>query len=119
MRTEEYIICAAIHVQNGFKESTIDNIKDGIIVCGRRHSDCYNILKGIIGDFQQASEYMPNRDHQGFVTSTNRYVGRAEAYQIALKAGQIEPRKIDTLLSEWEQKQAKEDYEILTSEDLY
>ena len=89
MRKEEYVLCAAIHVQNGFKESTIDNIKEGIIVCGRRHSDCYNVLKGILGDYTQAVDYKPERDHQGFLTSKNRFVDRKEAWIIAEKQNQI------------------------------
>lgn len=40
---------------------------------------------------------------QGFLTSTGRFVGRREAYRIALEAGQIDPTKTyqpDILFSE-------------------
>jgi hypothetical protein len=38
------------------------------------------------------------KDEQGFTTSTGRFVGREEAMQIAVAAGQVDPknRKIDT-----------------------
>lgn len=30
--------------------------------------------------------------HQGFITSTGRYVGREEAMQLAIAAGQVDPK---------------------------
>lgn len=71
---KEKILCAAINY-------------NGIIVCGFRHSDCYEIIKSLVGDIN--SDNMPKKDNQGFLTSKNRYVGRKEAWIIAKENKQI------------------------------
>ena len=74
MNQKEYILCAAIDY-------------NGIIVCGHRHGDCYSVLKALIGEID--SNKLPDRDHQGFLTSLNRYVNREEAWIIAKANNQI------------------------------
>jgi len=67
--TDEYILCAAIKY-------------DGNIISGFRHKDCSKILKLI----------NPNHNDlyiNGFLTSKNRFVGRKEAWKIALANDQI------------------------------
>jgi len=86
MEQKEFILCAAIHFENGAETTTI-GIKDGIIISGFRHGDCYAVLKGILGDVDISK--LPNRDSQGFLTSKNRYVGREEAWIIAKENNQI------------------------------
>ena len=84
---EEFIICSVVKF-------------DGHNVCGRRHSDCYNILKIFV-----TKELLPGQDCQGFLTSKNRFVDRVEGLKIAKENDQI-----------WHDMEVKE---FLTSEDLY
>jgi hypothetical protein len=102
----EFILCSAIHYKNG-AESTVDNIESGVIICGRRHGDCYGVLKGIRGDDVDFSKE-PDRDEQGFLTSKNRFVGREEAFRIAKANNQIIHKMFD-----------KDNKGTLASEDLY
>jgi hypothetical protein len=67
----EIILCAAIDY-------------NGTIICGRRHDDCYTILKNLV-----SNPVLPDRDKQGFLTSENRYVDRKEAWNIAKANNQI------------------------------
>lgn len=86
--SEERILCAAVL---GMTDG-----EDPIIFAGYRHSDC---IRSCI----YSTHCRVNQEEQGFLTSNGRFVNRYEAYQIALKAGQIEDLGKD----------------ILTSEDLY
>ncbi len=81
MKKMEYILCAAIHVKNDITNSTIKNIDTGVIVCGRRHSDCYNILEGLTGSLNKYN--CLDIKTAGFLTSYNRFVLRDEAFIIA------------------------------------
>lgn len=114
MRVDEYIICAAIHWDNEHTyQNQPKNITKGLVVCGRRHHNCFTILA--LMTFERA--YL-NNHIQGFVTSKDRFVDRKEAYKIAIAANQIEPRKEDSELDEFFNLKEK-DSRILTSEDLY
>jgi hypothetical protein len=100
---EEYIICSAIHfhLSGVFVHSPI-NIKEGLVVAGRRHHNCFAV-------FANTSFEKPVENTQVFLTNTNRFVDRKEAYKIAFEADQIiGPNKGKT-----------ENYIGLTSEDLY
>ena len=96
----ERILCAAL-------------LYNGNIIAGYRHSDCYQTIADILGidtccdDWANKIPNLPGRNEQGFITSKNRYVSRAEAFQIANDANQ--------LLLPYREGQEK----ILTSEDLY
>jgi hypothetical protein len=70
----EFILCAALNYR-------------GNIICGHRHSDCYETLKKVVNvdDID-----MPQREHQGFLTSLNRYVDRKEGWKIAKENNQIQ-----------------------------
>lgn len=74
MANQEFILCAAIDY-------------NGVIICGHRHGDCYEVLEALVGKID--TNKLPNRDRQGFLTSTNRYVNRAEAWVIAKANDQI------------------------------
>lgn len=101
----EKIVCAALYYNDGiFREHQCSNMKTGMVICGLRHCNCFSTMMIIF----------PNREHivnpneriiQGFITTTNRFVDRAEGFIIALREGQIIHRRGDT--------------EILMSEDLY
>lgn len=96
-KAKPYIICAAVYFKNGKKyvHQPI-NIKSGIVICGRMHHNIFPIM-GMMFD---RLEYLKNHE-TGFLTSDNRYVGREEAREIALAAGQItETRDPKDLYSE-------------------
>jgi hypothetical protein len=62
----ETVICAAVRASNGK------------IVTGVRHNDAIRALQAMQGyECEQ-----PHGDDQGFVTSTNRFVNRGEAYRL-------------------------------------
>lgn len=114
MVDKEYILCAAIHYVTGEKfRNQPTNIIGGVVVCGRRHHNCFTILAMLF----PAKPYL-NNHVQGFITNTDRFVDRKEAYKIAMAAKQIKPRTVDIELNEWF-KLSEKDSEILTSEDLY
>lgn len=86
------ILCAAVHFDKSFAyagPSGLDrepprpaNIDSGVVVAGRRHGDCWAIYLALTeGDRVRAIE--------GFLTVANRFVDRAEAFQIAKAAGQL------------------------------
>ncbi|MBK7362668.1 MAG: hypothetical protein IPJ01_10270 [Micavibrio sp.] len=107
MQKPEFILCSAIHFQNGAK-STVLNIESGVIVCGRRHGDCYEIIKSLLGVDIANIPNNKSKDIVGFLTSKNRFVNRSEAFKIAKLNNQITHNMFD-----------KDDEGILTSEDLY
>ena len=79
MEKPEHILCAALFYK-------------GIIVAGRRHSDCYEVIENLYKRFTTDGipiTDLPKREHQGFLTSHNRYVDRVEAWKIAKANDQI------------------------------
>jgi hypothetical protein len=56
-----------------------------IIVAGFNHAACYKLADANIG-------YKPKTIEQGFVTMKNRFVDRFEAFEIAVKSGQVKDR---------------------------
>lgn len=102
-KNEEYILCAAIHYRDGmvYNEQPI-GIKSGLVVAGYRHGNCVQVLETLVPDYKPE---LAAREAQGFLTSKNRFVSRAEGYQIALKQNQLLLGPCDAA--------------ILTSEDLY
>jgi len=112
---KEFILCAAIHFNDGIKrDNQAINIESGFIITGRRHHDCYAAIQaigealGISDAIVKTTINKADRDHQGFITSTNRYVNRSEAMQIAKSNNQIFHNMHDGEIGG-----------ILISEDLY
>lgn len=101
--TNEYILCAATHYNDGvvYKEQP-KNIESGIVVCGRRHSNSIMTLIQLKCDGVNDKLMI-----QGFITSKNRFLNREDAYIIAMKENQIWHNPHDN------------DSHILVSEDLY
>jgi hypothetical protein len=94
---QEFIICAAIYCQDNKKHrEQPSNIETGFVICGRRHSDVFALLEALGVKFKDYSE---EKLKDGFMTSKNRFVDRAEAAQVATKAGQL-TKKLDWLQSE-------------------
>ncbi len=93
----EYILCAAIHFDDG-KENRYQpsNINSGLVLCGWRHGTIFPQIGGLVIERRNLGVI---NEIQGFLTSKNRFVERKEAGEIAYKAGQIsEPN--DYLFSE-------------------
>lgn len=85
---KEYLLCAAIHFEDGNKyEHQPKNIESGIVVCGRRHHNCFIVMD------RKFREGIKGVLTQGFLTSTDRFLDRIEAAQIAFEAGQISDPK--------------------------
>lgn len=108
---KEFIICSAIHYDDG-KEYPHQSkgIKSGFIVCGRRHHNCITTLSILMEDRYEKA--MAMREAQGFLTNTDRFVNRKEAYFIAKDAGQL----LHNMHDESNLQLVSED---LYSEDLY
>ena len=93
------IICAALCLK-----------PDNIIICGLRHSDCYETLYCLNPDLSKKAR-KENLIIDGFITTENQFLDRAQAYQHALKCGQISSQL------KHDKNERKEN--ILYSEDLY
>lgn len=115
-RNQEFIICAAIHLDDG-KHYTDPpaNMETGLVICGRRHSNCYAIAEVTLypnwkanRDQAKIRTLLLNRKCHGFMTSKNRFVNREVGYEIAAAADQL-------ILGDYQKTYPK----MLTSEDLY
>ena len=89
----EYVMCAAIHVDDGESYSYQPyNIDTGIVLCGWRPP----------GIFQQAALLkMPDSSKaiQGFLTTKNRFLTRKEAYALVKETGQLKQPLIGGMLT--------------------
>ena len=99
MKEKEFIICAAIYINDGkFHDQQPININKGFVVCGRRHHNCYQTIKSItglgvnetIGELIKSLSTEEIIKNQGFVTSLDRYVDRKEGWIIAKNNNQIQ-----------------------------
>lgn len=94
---KEYILCAAVHFDDGFKyEHMPTNITSGFVICGRRHHNCFATVAAINNVPLSKDVY---KSVQGFMTNTDRFVNREEAAKIAYNAKQISEER-DMLFSE-------------------
>ena len=116
---KEFILCAAIWVNDGLKhDAQPENIEKGFVICGRRHHNCYQTIKSLtnqtpnerIGTLLNSMTVEEQRKHQGFITSLDRYVDRKAGWNIAKANNQIQ---FGLASSE------NEDDSILISENLY
>lgn len=107
----EWIICAANWYNDGEKhEHQPKNITEGFITCGRRHHNCIGTFAQIVGfPYTEIGHKIHETEQHGFLTNTNRFVSRKEAFQIARLANQIHGPN----------KGQQENSIGLTSEDLY
>jgi len=85
----EWILCAAIHLDDGEKYPH-QSVSTGLVFCGHRHPAIIAQLAAVYGDrAARAADGM--REAQGFLTSKGRFVNRQEAYEIAVTFGQVTP----------------------------
>ena len=97
---EPYIICAAIHFDDGVqREHQPKNIKSGLVVCGRRHHNCYLTVDALNHKFSDKCHEGNKKAIQGFLTSEDVFMDRKEAGRFAFQAEQID-RETDCLFSE-------------------
>ena len=108
LKKKEYILCAAIWykdipLKKDIPQVLPKNCDRGLVVLGHRHGQamwtmsCLTGLRSVENAEDGVGEY-----EQGFLTNTNRFVGREEGAKIAFEFGQI-----------------KEETTRLFSEDLY
>lgn len=89
MNQNEYILCAAIHYDDGeinIKRRCKNYPETGIVICGFRHADVIGILPTNNSMRDDGKEY---KCTQGFITNKGRFVDREEAYLIAKEANQL------------------------------
>lgn len=86
---------------------------DGQIFFGKQHADCF--MKAHYMKIKMSSK----ANDQGFMTSFGRYVNRKEGAEIALKAGQIDPRPVQTEDDPFGASDGQVKTNILFSEDLW
>lgn len=95
---KEFIVCSAVWINDGkVHNQQPSNIKSGFVICGLRHNNCYQAIKSVttLGTNEAISDLISTmtddeiRDHQGFLTSFDRYVTRKEAWSIAKDNNQI------------------------------
>jgi hypothetical protein len=98
---QEYILCSAIHFDDGnVYIHQPKNIKSGYVVCGRRHHNCFMTMKIIKDKLPLDEKIKLNKNTtQGFLTSLDRFVDRKEGGVIAFKSSQID-NEIKLLFSE-------------------
>ena len=108
---KEFILCAANYYQDGLIHvHQPKNISNGFITCGRRHHNCIGTFALIVGfPYTEEGHKIHNTEVQGFLTNTNLFVDRKEAFKIARDANQIQGPN----------KGQQENFIGLTSEDLY
>ena len=75
---KEFIICAAIKIED-----------TGKIYYGHRHNHCLDAASGELSWKLNREQISKIKKTQGFITSTNRFVGREEALLIALENNQV------------------------------
>jgi hypothetical protein len=96
---KEYILCSAIWYKDlplirpevleprGFRPYNVDK---GVVISGWRHGNCIYQMVSITGKRDVPGEV--GESIQGFLTNKNRFVDRAEGYEIASFAGQLNDR---------------------------
>lgn len=85
---EEFILCASLYYNiEGKWPHQPKNIENGFVVSGRRHHNCFQTLNIINPKFDRSLVV------QGFLTSTDRFINRTEAFELAKKNGQIKEVK--------------------------
>ncbi len=88
---KQFIVCSAIWYKDDKKRVfSPKNIKTGIVVCGLRHNNCFEILVELFPSKDQNKLEYKGKIKQGFLTSDNRFVDRKEAAKIAFQSNQTD-----------------------------
>ena len=101
---KEYILCAANHYEDGIeRQHKPINITTGLVICGHRHHNCVQTFAEMKGfPYNEEALAIKRTCTEGFITNTNRFIGREEAAQLAFDTKMIKQHKV-----------------VLYSEDLY
>ena len=87
----ERIICAAIWLNDGIKREHLPvNLTTGFCVGGWRHGNCWNTIHDLV----PLDKWRKHPHIMGFLTSTGRFLGRQDAFEVAVAAGQVEARPL-------------------------
>ncbi len=86
-----YIICAAIWFKDGNKYSHQPrNVDSGLVVCGRRHHNCFLTAFELNGGKKiEGLNEVNERAVQGFLTSDDRFVDRKEGGKLHSMLGKL------------------------------
>ena len=76
------VICAALEIAHE------NDPKFNLVICGYRHSDCFETLYRLNPDLSRAAR-KENRITEGFLVTGNRFMDREDAYKHAVDCGQI------------------------------
>ncbi len=91
MISREYVLCAAIWVNDGnVYENQPKNIDKGFVVSGRRHHNCFATIFILTGGVKYHGKHGKNMT-QGFLSSHDRFLNREEAMELALLTKQVLP----------------------------
>lgn len=83
--TKQFIISSAVWYNDGLiYQNQPENITSGLVVCGRRHKNCFYTLQLLSKDISIVKPL-----EVGFLTNDNIFVTRAEAFVIAKNANQL------------------------------
>lgn len=105
---KEYIACAAVWYQNGkhYPFQNIYGIDNGFVIGSFRHPMCMSVCPEnpyfqhkLVENGNETLSFEWNPDCagetvEGFITSYGRFVGRKEAFKLALSCGQITRQSI-------------------------
>lgn len=96
----EKILCAAIWIANPrVYVHQPRNIESGIVICGRRHHNCYTTISQTEPNLRKEALDAKYPIVEGFLTTGDLFVDRKIAAEIAFKSGQIS-EQLDKLISE-------------------
>ena len=98
------IICAAIEVEIEFEN-------EPVIICGYRHNDCYETFYKLNPQLSKQARRGMRSLRDGFLATGNRFLDRYEAYDEAIKCGQLSAANREYKADRYEN--------MLYSEDLY
>lgn len=89
------ILCSAIWIANkNIYPHQPTNIDSGIVICGRRHCNCYTTIAQTEPNLRNEALGAKYPIVEGFLTDGNMFVDRKIGAEIAFRAGQIsEPVK--------------------------
>ena len=92
----ERILCAATWFTDEVRhpEESPINVTSGYVLCGYNHTAISELFSSLTGNAPELKKMT-----QGFLTSKNRFLNRAEAMTVARLAGQVASRR-DELTSE-------------------
>ena len=97
------VVCAALRIDTNTED-------DPIVICGYRHSDCYQTLWELNSQFSKDARAQ-GLITEGFLATGNRFMDRYVAYCEALNCGQLSAANREYKSDRHEN--------MLYSEDLY